>query len=163
MGKWFLTVLPAAAISLFPIQAAANQPTLSLRVPFTVHDTVTTLCAFPVTLDIVGTTSETDFVNKAGQVTRVHLVGTEQDTLTANGQTLISAPYTSSAEILFDSAGNVTAFTADGVIARFTLPDGSVFISAGKLLLLEHHGQNYFVTPDIGHSGDTQALCAALS
>jgi hypothetical protein len=163
MRKWFFAIVPATAISLLPIGAVANQPTLSHQTPFTVHTTVTTLCSFPVTLDVVGTTSETDFIDQAGNLVRIHLQGSEQDTLTANGHSLTSAPYTSSAEILFDSNGNVTGFTADGVIARFTLPDGSLFISAGKLLLLEHPGQQYFVTPDIGHSGNTAALCAALS
>jgi hypothetical protein len=53
--------------------------------------------------------------------------------------------------------GNGVTLTSD-----ITLPDGTVFRSAGFFNWLDHPGVMYTLTPDHGLSGDIDAFCAAF-
>jgi hypothetical protein len=96
-------------------------------------------------------------------LTRIFVHEVEQDTYTANGRTLVGTPFTFEEQVLFDSSGNVTHHFASGLVEKIPLPDGSLFISAGRLDFTQHPGVQFILSPDMGHTGDLAAFCAALS
>jgi hypothetical protein len=96
-------------------------------------------------------------------LTRIHQHFTEQDTFTAHGKTLVGIPYTANLEILFDSSGNVTHILASGVFEKIPLPDGSLFISAGRIDFAAYQGATFILSPDKGNPGNVAGFCAALS
>jgi len=74
-----------------------------------------------------------------------------------------TVPYTYNFELRFDSSGEFTAFVVSGVILRLQLPDGSLFLSAGRINVLAHPGISFSFVPDLGRSGNLAAFCAALA
>jgi hypothetical protein len=156
-----LSLLALSATGVLAQPAAAVEPT---RVPIDQTDiyVVTDICSFPVeiTATVVGT--ETTFYDQSGAVTRIQVHLVEQDVFTANGQTLTGLPYTFNIQVLFED-GEVTHVYASGVVARVPLPDGTVFLSAGRLDFVAHPGAEYRIVPDVGRSGDVAAFCAALA
>jgi hypothetical protein len=122
---------------------------------------VTDICAFPVTVS-----STTDGVIRVhydaqGSITRIQLQITETDTLSANGNTIVGLPYPVRGTLLFDAQGNPTSFVGQGPLARMRLPNGQLFVSAGRFIAGPETA--FRLVPDVGHSGDVTALCAALA
>jgi hypothetical protein len=155
--------LVAVGAVIFALSALADRPT---RIPFTgltQSAVLTDVCAFPVNVDATISGTETDYVDQSGALTRIFLHQVEQDTFTANGRTLVGTPFTYNADILFDSGGNVTHIFAQGLVETIPLPDGSLFISAGRADFTQHPGAVFLISPDMGHTGDLAAFCAALS
>ena len=95
---------------------------------------ITDICAFPISLDGTQKGTQTDFVNNDGALIRSSQHIVQQDTFYANGKTLVGIPYTYDVEIFFDSNGTMTKFLVFGVFEKIPLPDGSLFISAGKII-----------------------------
>jgi hypothetical protein len=126
---------------------------------FDVTTTISDVCAFDFDLSaqIAGTSN---FVGTANdQHVGIEIHTTEVDTLTGpNGVPLVSDPYKGSELIGFDPETGAGHDFGTGHTARFHLPDGSVFLSAGRVTSIG----GYVITPDTGHSGDVDALCAAL-
>jgi hypothetical protein len=150
-------------MAVFATTAAADQPARSQE---TLSGTITLTkpCAFPVTVDFTADATETEFVDTSGNLTRVDLHLVEQDTFSANGKTLVGLPYTVNEEVLFDSSGNVTHVYAEGVVERVLLPNGSLFLTAGRTDFINHPGEGFVVVPDVGTpGGDVAGFCAALS
>jgi hypothetical protein len=143
--------------------AVADRPTVIPFEGFTFSIVVTDVCAFPINVDGTISGTETDYVDESGALTRISVNEVEQDTYTANGRTLVGTPFTFNEQVLFDSSGNVTHHYASGLIEKITLPDGSLFISAGRLDFTQHPGVRFILSPDMGHTGDLAAFCAALS
>jgi len=143
----------------FAPSAAATQPVRTsfsfTADPITVED----ICSFPVTVISTLNGTETDFFDSSGAVTMVLIHSTEQDTFTANGKSLTGFPYTFEIQILFDESGNVTHVFASGVVEMLTLPDGTLFISAGRVDFAAHPGSIFVISPDVGVSGDVDAFC----
>jgi hypothetical protein len=157
-------MLGAVAVALALVSATAAHaaaPTITSD-SFDVASTITTICAFPV--QQTGHISYTAryFTDVNGNLTRGNLSVTEQDTFSAHGITLTTDAYHYALFQAFDSDGNLTQFVGNGVVARIHLPDGGLFLSAGKLSLLSNSEQLFF-TPDIGRSGDVTAFCNALN
>jgi len=154
--------LVAVGAVIFALSALADRPT---RIPFaaTFSGVLTDVCAFPVNVDATASGTETDYVDQSGTVTRIFVHEVEQDTFTANGRTLMGTPFTFNVEVLFDSNGNVTHIFASGLVETIPLPDGSLFVSAGRLDFTQHPGVQFLLSPDTGHTGDLAAFCAALS
>jgi hypothetical protein len=149
-----LAVLPAAS-------SAADTPTkTTTTAEFTT--VVDNVCDFPITIQSTLTTTAITLTDESGspQLLQLHVV--EQDVFSANGVSLTSTPYTFNQQIVFDPAGTAVHAYASGEVVRIPLPDGSVFFSAGRLDFVTFGGQ-YAVTPQVGLSGDTSALCAALA
>jgi len=96
-------------------------------------------------------------------LTRIFVHQVEQDTFTANGRTLVGTPFTFDVQELFDNNGNLTHVFSSGLVETIPLLDGSLFISAGRLDFTQHPGVKFILSPDMGHTGDLAALCAALS
>jgi hypothetical protein len=86
--------------------------------------------------------------------------GTEQDVFIANGRSLASEPY--NIRTVFDESGGVEHVYATGLVVRVVLPDGTKFVSAGRLDFVTRNFE-FAITPDVGRSGDLDAFCAALS
>jgi hypothetical protein len=156
-----LSLLALSATGILAHPAAAIEPT---RVPIDQTDTyvVTDICSFPVTITATVVGTETTFYDQSGEVTRIQVHLVEQDVFTANGQTLTGLPYTFNIQVLFED-GEVTHVYASGVVARVPLPDGTVFLSAGRLDFAAHPGSDFRIVPDVGRSGDVAAFCAALA
>jgi hypothetical protein len=156
-----LSLLTLSATGILAQPAAAVEPT---REP--IDDTITSvvedICSFPVTITatIVGT--ETTFYDESGEVTRQQIHVVEQDIFSANGETLTGLPFTFNIQVLFED-GEVTHVYASGLVERVPLPDGTVFLSAGRLDFAAHPGAEFRIVPDVGRSGDVAAFCAALA
>jgi hypothetical protein len=59
--------------------------------------------------------------------------------------------------------GTFTHIFSNGLVERVPLPDGTLFVSAGRLDWINHPTASFLLTPDIGRSGNVAAFCAALS
>jgi hypothetical protein len=156
-----LSLLALSATGVLAHPAAAVEPT---REPIDETDTfvVTDICSFPVTITATLVGTETTFYDQSGEVTRIQIHVVEQDVFTANGETLTGLPYTFNIQVLFED-GEVAHVYASGVVARVPLPDGTVFLSAGRLDFAAHPGSEFRIVPDVGRSGDVAAFCAALA
>jgi hypothetical protein len=121
------------------------------------------VCSFPITVDSSATLTETDFFNSSGDLTRVLLHVVEQDTFSANGNSLTGMPFTFEIDILFDSGGNITNLFASGLAEKVPLPDGSLFITAGRVDFAAHDFPQFLITPDVGATVNLAGFCAALS
>jgi hypothetical protein len=149
--------------SVFASSAGASPP---VKMPISFEDVTATLsgvCAFDVDVssDISGT--EIDYFDASGNLTRVFLHVLEQDTFSANGKSITGEPYTFNIQILFDAEGNVIHAYASGVTSRIVLPNGTFFLSAGRLDFVNHPGEAFVLSPDFGRTGDIAAFCAALA
>lgn len=146
-----------------PMATATASPPLVTTFHFVPPpDTLTGLCSFPVLYSAVLDGTRTDHVNANGNPTFSDFHSIEQDVLSANGVTLASAPYVNQQKWIYDSNGNVIHVYAVGVIERIPLPDGEVFLSAGRTDQVSRDNPAA-LTPDVGRSGDVSALCAALA
>jgi hypothetical protein len=106
--------------------------------------------------------TQTTYIDKTGATTGIHQHIVEQDTFTANGQTLTGLPFTFNIDVVFKD-GQVTNVFADGLVEKVPLPDGTLFLSAGRLDFAAPGNPNFRITPDVGRSGNVEAFCAALS
>jgi hypothetical protein len=156
-----LSLLTLSATGILAHPAAAIEPT---RVPIDQTDTfeVQDICSFPVTITatIVGT--ETTFYDQSGEITRIQIHVVEQDVFSTDSASLTGLPFTFNIQVLFED-GEVTHVYASGLVERVPLPDGTVFLSAGRLDFAAHPGSDFRIVPDVGRSGDVAAFCAALA
>jgi hypothetical protein len=155
-------VLLPACLSFGAATAAANPPDI-VDVNITAASSVlSSACSFPidVTSDVTG--RQITFTDSAGVITAMQFNGTEQDVFNANGRSLASEPYTYNIRTVFDESGGVEHVYATGLVVRVVLPDGTKFLSAGRLDFVTRNFE-FAITPDVGRSGDLDAFCAALS
>jgi hypothetical protein len=158
------TIVAAAAAYLLALPAVAlASPPDRRHETVTGHAVVTDLCAFPVTIDWSFEATITDFYSPEGELIRTHLTGAETDVYSANQKSLTSEPYHYSQQVIFDAGGNVLHVYSSGLVSKVRLPDGSLFISAGRLDFSAHPGLMFAFTPDVGKSGNIAAFCAALA
>lgn len=158
-----LALATATCAAVFASTAAADRPIVS-HFTFTQTATLTDACSFPITVDSTSDLTETDFVDQSGSLTRLTFDGVEQDTFTANGNTLVGDPYHLHVTFVFDESGNVTHIYGQGVVEQVRLPDGSLFISAGRLDFLAHpESLAFLLTPDVGATVNLAGFCAALA
>jgi hypothetical protein len=134
------TVAPAVA------QAPSRDATSFDFGPVTYYD----ICTFPVSVsghvDLAITDSDQHFL--------AHV--TEQNSYTANGHTLNGMKY--SFTILADTHGEQAA----GLVEKVRLPDGSLFVGAGRVDFSLIHG-DWVMVPDFGSSPHVDAFCAVLA
>lgn len=121
------------------------------------------VCSFSVDVYPNARITETDFFDQSGALTRIDWHTVEQDTFTANGKSLVGIPFHFHAQMLFDSAGNLMHLYADGVTEKIWLPDGSLFISAGRVDFAVHGFPAFILSPDNGNPGNIAGFCAALA
>jgi hypothetical protein len=154
--------LVAVGAVIFAFSALADRPTRTTFEGLTGSSVLTDVCAFPVNVDWTVSGTETDYYDQSGTLTRSFFHQVEQDTFTANGRTLVGIPFQFNFYALFDSDGNVTQAFTDGVVETIPLPDGTLFISAGRADWTQRLG-GFILSPDMGNSGNLAAFCAALS
>ena len=156
-----LSLLALSAMGVLARPAAAIEPT---REPISSTDifVVEDICSFPVTITSTLVGTATTFFDQNGAETRIHIHVVEQDTFTANGESLTGLPFTFNIDVLFED-GEVTHVFASGLVERVPLPDGTVFLSAGRLDFAAHPGSDFRIVPDVGRSGNVAAFCAALA
>ena len=107
--------------------------------------------------------TEIDFLNASGALTSSQWHVAEHDTFSANGKTLVGLPFSYYVLWLPDSSGNLTPVFADGVVEKIPLPDGSLFISAGRVDYAAHPGV-WILSADKGNPGNVgRVLRCALS
>jgi hypothetical protein len=121
------------------------------------------LCAFPIAVSATGSGTEIDFFDNSGALTRIQLHVTEETTFSANGTSLTTVPFTYNISVDFDASGNISEVSVTGIIARVPLPDGSLFISAGRVDIVARGFPQFVLTPDAGGTVNLDRFCAALA
>jgi hypothetical protein len=158
----FVVLGAAIGLAIFAPMAAADQPSI-VQNDFTQTSVLTGVCSFPITVN--STVAETDrfFTDQSGMLTSATATFTEQDTFTANGNSLTGEPYTGTIQASFDSSGNITQLYVNGVLERVLLPDGSIYQSAGRVNVAAQGFPSFTVTPTAGGEVNLAGFCAALS
>ena len=156
-------VAAVVATAIFVPAAAAAQPTKTTFSGLTFSAVLSGVCSFDVNVDSTVSGTEIDFVDQSGNLTHVYVHQVEQDTFTANGKTLTGIPYTLNLDILFDSSGNITHVFSNGLVEKIPLPDGTLFVSSGRLDFTNHPGVTFVLSPDVGNPGNVAGFCAALA
>jgi hypothetical protein len=133
--------------------AAAAVPPVKSEISFSDTGVLDDVCAFPITVAATGTATEIDFFDDSGALTRSQLNVTEQTTFSANGKSLATVPFTY----------NLSEVFTNGVIARVPLPDGGLFISAGRVDIAARGFPQFVLTPDEGGTVNLDGFCAALA
>ena len=163
MKKRLVSLSIVLGLLAVPVTAAAKSPTMLRYSQNPPALTLSGVCAFDITIHATVQTTEFDYFDGSGTLTRIYFHATEQDTFTGPGRSLTTIPYTYNFELRFDSSGEFTAVVVSGVVLQLRLPDGSLFLSAGRINVLAHPGISFSFVPDVGHSGNLDALCAALA
>ena len=120
------------------------------------------LCDFPIVWDGKQAWTTTTFYEADGTTKAMTISqGTEQDTFSANGKTLVGDEYHFTFQDLYEN-GERVALYADGNAERVPLPGGAVFITTGRVLVTSTPANIFFV--DHGNNANNlAAFCAALS
>jgi len=158
----FVFLLSLAAAGIFANSAAARKPVIT---PFSltgIPATLSGVCSFDVSVSSDLTGTEIDYFDQSGALTRVYVHQVEQDTFSANGKSITGLPFTFTLEVLFDSSGNVTHIYASGLVETILLPDGTFFVSAGRVDFAARPGVSFVISPDEGNPGNVAAFCGAL-
>jgi hypothetical protein len=154
-------LLSVAVVSAMSTPAASAQTPVHFEFPTSGAATFDH-CSFPVSVSLSGQITGVGIPGKNGAPTRLHIHVVQQDTFTANGKTLIGAPYSFHVEVELDSGFNETANIADGVAEKVFLPDGGVFITSGRIDFYAN-GLPVIFIPVVGATVNLEAFCAALS
>ena len=150
------------ALAIFAPTAAADQPVVVHKTS-SLTSVLTGACPFSITVDSTMTETDKFYSDQNGVLTRANAHVDEQDSFSANGKSLTGDPYTVNLHAFFDSSGTITEEYADGIIERVTLPDGSVFQSAGRVDFGAHDFPAFVVVSDWGSARNLDGFCAALS
>jgi hypothetical protein len=155
-------VLLVAVMATCAASAVARAPEKVPFEDFPISGVLTDICPFPI--EYTGSQSGHDllFFDRNGRLTRVQTHATEELVLSANGRTLVVDPFPFNVTVRLDEGGRVTNVFLAGLVFRVRLPDGRKFVSAGRLDFIAA-GVNFAVVPQVGRSGDVDALCAALA
>jgi hypothetical protein len=168
-------VLVLSAIGLASSTALAQKPVKSEYTWTPPTGVMEGICSFPIAVDSTVNVTEIDYSDQSGALIRMDWHMVEQDTFhmvigyQEDGTTpifgakqLVSVPFTFNLLVLVDSQGNFTHAYADGVTEKIWLPDGSLFISAGRVDFAAHGFPAFILSPDHGRTGNLAGFCAAL-
>lgn len=154
-------LLTVSALGMSSSIALAKQPYMFDWI-WDFSDDLTGICAFSIHVDSTMLVSEQDFFDQDGALIRIKTHNVEQDTFTANGKTLVGLEFSFNNDWIIDNGVWVHGYN-EGVTEKVPLPDGSLFISAGRFDWFDHPGAVFIIDPDKGHTGDIDAFCAALA
>jgi len=161
MKRLFFVVLVAAFSALVPGSASAASPVISHYTqdvgPFAIAD----VCTTGITVSGHLVVTETDYFDASGAPTRIYIHTVETDTFSGPGRSLVSEPYEYGTTFQLDTSGSIVGGSVVGVLLRIQLPDRSLFLSSGRVIL-HPNGPAFTFTPDFGRSGNLGALCGAL-
>lgn len=157
-----ILALVCSLLGITATPALADQP-VKYDYTTTWNNVLTGVCDFDIDVESYMEITEIDFFNNSGAISRIYWHTNEQDTFIANGKTLVGIPFTMNAEILFDSSGQTIHVNSSGVFEKIPLPDGSLFVSAGRVDFMDYPGVYFILSPDRGNPGNTAGFCAALA
>jgi hypothetical protein len=161
MRKLFVIFAAAVAVAGFSAGAGADKP-LKSEGSFSGTYTLNDACSFPIDVTYNVTYMAQEYPDKSGAV-RVHYHIVEQDTFSTSAQSLTGSAFTFNVQFVFDSNGDLVRQDAQGVQQKVPLPDGSLFIAAGRINWLAHPGVPYVLLPDNGATVNLDGFCAALA
>ena len=122
------------------------------------------VCSFELMSSATVSYTEHDYFDSNGLLTRSSYFLREQDTFIGpNGATLVGDSMRFNFEFWFDAGGNPTAVYINGIVERVHLPDGSLFISAGRIDYSADGFPDFVIAPDHGGIHNLDGLCAALA
>lgn len=150
----------ATALLMAAPAAALADPNATVTHGSATADFVTTdICAFPIAVHQYdeGTVS----VRQTANGTLFEVSAHEVDSFTANGVTLTSTPFAYHFTGAKDLQGNIVQQTAEGVMVKVPLPDGSTFFATGRADALAS-GVSFITYPDVGMSRGREEFCAVL-
>ena len=160
MRRFVLCLVVAAFSALVPGSASAAQPVMT-NYTQDYASPITDVCAAAIGFSTHLVITETDYFDANGAPTRQYIHTVERDTFTGPARSLTTDPYTYGVWFRLDASGNIVSGSAAGVTVRIHLPDGSLFLSAGLIIL--HPNEPVFIFgPDFGRSGNLGAFCSAL-
>ena len=156
--RLMIVVVVALSAAIFASPASAGQPT-----PWAISGMTatgpTSGCSRPVLWSAKADVTGIDFFDANNKLTRQELHWLQQDTYSANEKTLVSTWYRYNTQITFDSLGTPTLMSS-GQLGRIRLPDGSLFVMAGRFEVLWVPTVS---PPGLkGNPGNLAAFCAAL-
>jgi hypothetical protein len=161
MRKLLVALAAVAAVAAFTAGAGADKP-LKSGGSFSDAYTLNGACPFPIAVTYNVTYVSQDYPDKSGGV-RSHYHVVEQDTFSTSAQSLTGTAFTFNVQFVFDSNGDLVRQDAQGVQQKVPLPDGSLFIAAGRINWLAHPGAPYVLLPDNGATVNLDGFCAALA
>jgi len=158
-----LATVMSVALVVFPGRASAAPPTIEHVGPLQwtgVTIDAGMLCDFPISWDGTQEYTRTTFYENDGSTVAMRITtGTEQDTFSANGKTLVGDEYHFTFQAFFERGVRVALYEY-GNAERVPLPGGGVLIITGHEAVT---GPNVF-SVDSGNNGNNlAAFCAALS
>jgi hypothetical protein len=151
----------AALLCMSATGAAADRPLKEHFDDDPIEISNTSLCGFEIQIGIKFSAVETLFLDKAGDVVRAHVHGIEQDTFSANGVTLVGERYRFLIKTEFVD-GELVEAHGSGMFEKVRLPDGKIFMAAGRLDFLATT-VDFIIDPDSGVLKNQDAFCDALS
>jgi hypothetical protein len=157
-----LAVALAVGLAATATPAMAAPPDHS-DVTFEFDVVVEGYCAFPIDVHVQQTAHQTVAFHENGVPAKILAHVVEQDTFSANGKVLQTLPYVLNYQLRFDPEGNLTYYVSNGVVLKAILPDGSLFVSAGRVNWINHLDATFIVEPDWGSPVDQSRFCAALA
>jgi hypothetical protein len=143
-------------------RSAAAEPPTSTEYSFAGSLTLDagSLCSFPIDVTYAQEGTTRLFTDAEGVLTKRITQGTELDTFSANGKTLVGDAYHVTFIAEYENGVRVD-WHEYGTLERVHLPDGGVFIIAGRVHLT---AGGFIISVDSGNSGNNlDAFCAALS
>lgn len=158
-----VAIASAVVIAVLAPAAMADQPT---KAEFTnvMYGTMNAGVACPFDIQVTAVVSGTykAFVDTSGGLKKEQYHILEQDTFQANGKSLTGVPFTFNVTWLYER-GVLAHVYADGVEEKVPLPDGSLFIAAGRVDFVAHGLPAFILTPDHGGTANLDGFCAALA
>ncbi len=161
MRKSLVIFVAAVAVAAFSTGAGADKPLKgegSVSGTYTLNDA----CSFPIEVTYNVTYMAQQYADRGGAV-RIHYHMIEQDTFSTPATSLTGSPFTFNVQFVFDSHGDLVRQDAQGVQQKVPLPDGGLFIAAGRINWLAHPGVPYVLLPDNGATVNLDGFCAALA
>ena len=155
-----MAAVVAATVMVSAEGASAAKP-LTFSFESTDALTDTSLCGFPIEVATDAVIVNTEFSDIEDGNGRETLHAVEHDTFTANGTTLVGDRYHYYVSVTYVDFEPVS-YTASGHLEKVHLPDGSIFMGAGRIDLLATTLDLPWA-PDHGAAKNLDAFCAALS
>jgi len=162
LARVLLLLALTAGLAAYAAPAAAAPPVHDDHV-FSATVVFADYCSFPINITFDQTGHQTLFFHANGNLARIVAHVVEVDTFSANGIVLRSDPFPVNFDLRFDRDGNLTHYVAHGLVMKLPLPDGSTFVTAGKVNWLNHLDDAFVVEPDWGTPADQARFCAALT
>jgi hypothetical protein len=165
VGRLLCLVALVSALAVVGWAPAAQATTVVHQTfSFPVDDVLTDLCPFPIQSSGQVAGHVEAFYDEAGNFVKVILHFSNTFTLSANGSSLSGNDRYTEFDVGFDGGGAPSTSITAGLRFHIRVPgEGTVTLEAGRIVVDEATDTVVFQTGNFAPSGDTAALCAALS